>query len=881
MTGLAPFAWRSLRARPLRTALSTIGIALGVAVLFAALATNAGIEAGVGRTVNDVMGQADLRVGAFEEQGLSDASIGAIRTTPGVAVAAPVLEQRTYLQRDPLASGVGPAAAYAAPVSVIGVDPAIDGQVVGGQSQGVHDLRLSAGNALPNAPASTPNAGTNAGSATASANLPPALVPAALARDLGLPVGGTVTLLGSSGPVQFQVVGLLANAGPDPTAAGRAVVIPLSATGALFGSRGASWVDVALAPGATAAGVADALDQRLTFEPYVLSDRADLTETLQASTDGFQAITALIAAVTLFGGAFLIFNTLSMTLAERVREIGLLRAAGTTRSQIHRLVLRQALILGVAGSAIGLVLGYGLSSLIASSVGSLGDNVPIDGPLVPPLGVVVAAAVGLLVTLAAALEPAVRAGRITTIETLRPSIATRQSLTGQARWLVAVVVTIGVAGLAILPVGFGSSRPGEEGTGAILRPMLVYAILLAVTLLTPLVLGPLGRIAGWPFRLFLPAEVRLSQGSLVRDRKRTALTVGALTIGLAMIVALGGLAGQAKAATAGWLGDVIPGDLVATSIRPIAADEGVAAQLAAIPGVARVSPIARFGVAFRGVRLDAAALAGSDLAADGRLTFLAGDRRAALAALDAGRSTIVPQAIAAEFGLQVGDTLDFAVGNGHAVEERVVGIVDRGLPGQSGESILLGWSDATNHFGVVGADAFAIRYAPGATDSAGPALAAVATGLALQPTPLSGIEGAISDAFGRVFGLFDMLALFAVLIAGLGIINTLTMNVYERVREIGILRAGGMTRRQVWRMVVVEAGMLGLIGAFLGCVSGVILGFVLGSVAGLAGPSGGIVIPWATIVLASVFGIGVSMLAAFQPARMASRISIVRAVQFE
>ena len=118
----------------------------------------------------------------------------------------------------------------------------------------------------------------------------------------------------------------------------------------------------------------------------MLSDRADLTESLRASTAGFQAMTALIAAVTLFGGAFLIFNTLSMTLAERVREIGLLRAAGTTRGQIHRLVLRQALILGVAGSILGLLLGYGLSSLIAGTVGSLGDNVPIDGPLVPPLG---------------------------------------------------------------------------------------------------------------------------------------------------------------------------------------------------------------------------------------------------------------------------------------------------------------------------------------------------------------------------------------------------------------------------------------------------------------------------------------------------------------
>ncbi|HEY7827559.1 MAG TPA: FtsX-like permease family protein [Candidatus Limnocylindrales bacterium] len=871
MTGLAPFAWRSLRSRPLRTLLSTVGIALGVAVLFAALSTNAGIDAGVNRTVDDVMGQADLRVGAFEEQGLSDDTIAAIRTTPGVAVAAPLLEQRTYLQRDPLAAAASATAgAYDAPVRVIGLDPAIDQAALGAAGPGIHDLGLTAGVGLPGGVDGTP-----------SGLLPAALVPAQLAGQLGIPLGGSIALLGSSGPVEFKVVGLLTGGGPDPAAGGRAIVISLSSTGSLFGPRGASWVDISLAPGVTPDGVAAALDQRLRFEPYVLSDRAELAESLQASTAGFQAMTALIAAVTLFGGAFLIFNTLSMTLSERVREIGLLRAAGTTRGQIHRLVLRQATILGGAGSVLGLILGYGLASLIARTVGSLGNGVPIDGPLVQPLAVVVAAVVGLLVTLAAALEPAVRAGRISPIETLRPTGTTRQTISSQLRWMAAVVVTVGVAGLALWPLGLGPAGAGDQGAGQVARPLLVYAVLLAMTLLTPLILGPLGRLAGIPFSLILPAEVRLSRGSLVRDRKRTALTVGALTIGLAMIVALGGLAGDARAATAGWLTDVVPGDEVATSIRPIAPDEGVAEQLAAVGGVAQVSPIARFAVAFRGVRLDAAALAGSDLAADGRLTFVAGDRRAALTALDQGGSTIVPQAVAAAFGLQVGDTLDFAVGAGKAVPERVVGIVARGLPGQTGESILLGWSDATDHFGVVGADAFAIRYLTGQATQAGPALALVARGLALEPTPLSGIEGAISDAFGRVFGLFDTLALLAVLIAALGIINTLTMNVYERVREIGILRAAGMTSGQVWRMVVVEAGILGVVGAVLGCVAGVILAAVLSGVAGLGGPAGGGAIPWSTIGLAAILGIGIAMLAAFQPARIASRISIVRAVQFE
>jgi putative ABC transport system permease protein len=861
VAGLGRFAWRSLRARPLRTALSVVGVALGVAVLFAALVTDAGIQAGVGRTVDDVMGRSDLRVGAFEEQGLSASSLAAIRSTPGVAVADPVLEQRTYLQRDALTTADSTAAAYAAPITVIGIDPAIDSG-----SSGLHDLELDSGQGLT------------------AASTTEALVPAGLARDLGLRVGDSLTIMGMNGPVAYRVVGLLAGAGPDSTSGGRGVVVPLTGSAALFGQRGATWVDVGLAAGATVDGVAATLEQRLTFEPFVLTDRADLAASLEASTSGFQALTALIAAVTLFGGAFLIFNTLSMTLSERVREIGLLRAAGTTRRQVQRLVLAQAMILGVSGSILGLVLGFGLSAVIVRTVGSLGDSgVPIDGPAVPPLGVALAAFVGILVTLAAALEPAIQAGRISPIEALRPAHAQHHSLVSQLRWLAAVVVTVGVAGLALWPIALGPSGLGGGGAGeaGIVRPLVVYAVLLVITMLTPVIIGPLGRLASLPFALFLPAEARLSRGSLARDRKRTALTVGALTIGLAMIVALGGLAGSAHAATDAWLTDVVPGDLVATSIRPIAPGEGVAQQLAAVPGVATVSPIARFAVAFRGVRVDAAAVAGSDLAADGRLTFVAGDRRAALSALDAGGSTIVPQAVADEFGLRVGDTLQLPVGRGEAVEERIVGIVARGLPGQSGESVLIGWSDATSHFGVLGADAFAIRFAPGQMATAEAGLEAAARGLALEPTPISGIESAINDAFGRLFGLFDALALLAILLAGLGIVNTLTMNVYERVREIGILRAAGMTRRQVWRMVVVEAGTMGVVGAFLGCLAGVILGFALGGVAGLGSPGSSPTIPWLTIVLAAAFGIGIAMLAAFQPARIASRISIVRAVQFE
>jgi putative ABC transport system permease protein len=318
---------------------------------------------------------------------------------------------------------------------------------------------------------------------------------------------------------------------------------------------------------------------------------------------------------------------------------------------------------------------------------------------------------------------------------------------------------------------------------------------------------------------------------------------------------------------------------MATSVTPRSLDEGLVVELSASPGVARVTPIATFDVAFRGVRLDAAAVVGADLLADGRMTFVEGDRTAALRALDGGGSVVLPEAVAVRLGLHVGDDLSFPVGAGRAVDLRVAGIVDRSLPGHAGEALLVGWNDATTGFGVAGADAFAVRFDPTATAADRSALAALAESDGLQPTTLSGVEGAVGDALGRVFSVFDGLAALAVVIGGLGIANTLSMSVLERVRELGVLRAAGMTRRQVWRMVVVEAGLLGTVGAVLGIGGGLLAGALMQTLA--SGGAIALALPWPSIGLALVLGLGVSMLGAAYPAWLAARISIVRAVRAE
>jgi putative ABC transport system permease protein len=838
---LTRLAFRSLRAQPLRAVLSAVGVALGVAVLFAGLATNAGIDASVRSTVRDLVGRADLRVAAFGESGLSAETVAAIASTPGVAVAAPAYERRTYL-----GPGLGANAALPPPVTVLGIDPTVDARL--------HDLALVAGS-----PLGAPDERS-------------ALITERLAQQDGLTLGSPLTMQGAGDRVTYRVVGILAGDGPLTGAFGRTVVVPLRTAQAVFGATGVTRVDIGLDAGTDPATVSGALESRLVAEPYVLSSPQDLAAALRASTTDFQTTTALIAAIALFAGAFLIFNTLSMTVTERIREVGLLRAAGATRGQVMSFMLTQALALGVAGSLLGLLFGALLATAMVAFVRTIG-SVTLDRPALPLDAIAVALLVGVGVTLAAALEPARRASRIQPVEALRARLDLPAAATARLRWLALVFAVVGFVGVVVLPRAAGGA--------AIAQALAVYAVLLVATLLIPFILPAIARIAGVPFAVLFRFEERLARSAVVRDRSRTALTLGGLTIGLAMIVALGGVGQHARAAAASWIADVVPGELVVTSIRPIAADEGVPAALgAAVPGISRISPIATFDVALRGTRTDAAAVVGSDMAADGRLTFTAGDRAAALAALDAGGAAIVPAALAQRLGLAVGQVVTTPTVDGRTLQLKVVGIVERSIPGRTGEAMLVGWTDATTSLGVVGADVFALRFAPDAPASARTALQAKANELALEVVPLDRIEGAISDALGRIFGLFDALAAVAVLIAALGIVNTLTMNVIERVREIGILRATGMTRRQVWRSVVVEAGILGLAGALLGVVLGLVVGALMVVLAGgRVDVAGGM--PWSIIGLAIVLGIVVAMLAAAYPARIASRLSIIRAVQYE
>ncbi len=853
MRGLARLAWRSLTARRLRTSLTIAGVTLGVAVLVAALATNAGIAASAERTAANLVGRADLRVTAFGESGLGPETVAAIASTPGVVVAAPVLERRTFLGAASTSGGLPPA------VTVLGIDPGADARL--------HDATVIAGTSLAGAgPKAAPGTGPDAAPGAASA-----LITEHLATTDGYALGSTLTILGAGAPVRATVVGILAGDGPLGAGFGRTVIVSLADAQATFDEIGVRRVDVGLQPGTDPAAVIRAFEARLLAEPYVVTSSADVAASLRASTAEFAATTALIAAIALFAAAFLIFNTMSMTVAERTREVGLLRAVGANRGQVTRYMLWQALAIGAVGSLLGLGLGVLLARAIAASLGAVG-TVPLDVPALPVDGAIVAVLVGLAVTVAAAIEPARRAARIPPVEALRPMVERRSTRGARIRWLIVVFVVVGVGGLV--------AWPRDAGAASATRAVAVYGTLLALTLLVPILVPALARLAGLPFRLPFRLDERLARATLVRDRGRAALTVGALGVGLAIVVALGAVGQNARAVAGAWVADVVPGDVLVTSIRPVGPGETVAADLEAVAGVRLVSPVATFDLAIGGIASDGAAMVGADLAADGRLTLTAGDRATAFAAIDAGGAAIVPRSLADRRDLAVGDRLTAAAIDGSIVALEIVGIAERTLPGRTGEAVIVGWSDASRHLGVVGADAFAIRFEPSEAGVAATALTTVAGLAALEVVPVDRIRGAIDDALLRVFGWFDALALIAVIVAALGIANTLSMNVMERVREIGILRAAGMTRHQVWRSVVVEAGVIGLAGAMVGIVGGLLTGALMVVLAGgRLTPED--LVPWSAVGVALTLGVVLAMLAAAYPARLAARLSIVRAVAYE
>ena len=836
---LATLAWRGLTARPLRSALTIIGVALGVALVAGTLLANQAATEAVERAAQEIFGKAELRVRAFETGGFDPRTVQRLRQIQGVQAAAPVAERR-LLVTDPVKTAYN--------LLVLGVDPADEAQV--------RTYDLEAGRFLTTTPTD-------------------AVVNARWAADNGFAIGDEIWLTGANPSVaHLRIVGLLGELGVGALQQGNVLVMNRATLNQAFETPApVSYVDLVLFEDRRA-DVETALNQQMT-EPFVVETVADAQLQLSRAQQGFAGTAFLFGLVALVVGSFLVANTLAMTLTEQTREIGLLRAAGLTGRQVVGLFLRQGAAVAVIGSVLGLAAGVGLASLIIGFLRST-RAVLVTGLPISPLALLLAFGMGVAVTLAASAFPAAAASRVSPMDALRPSRQPGRTLWGRLRWIVVLELVVVLLGVAAYPVDRGDF--GVPGVA------LALAILLAGTALTAILLQPFSRVVGRPFEWFFGAEGLLGRANLGRDRARTGLTISALIIALSAVVTLGVVANSASATADRWVNSVLPGGYAIRHPLPEDIDTRQP-EHERVVGVAAVTPIAAFPAVMQTGSEEGreASIAGIDptvFSATGSLIFVTGTREAAFQALQDGGAILVSDPVARRDKLGIGSTVQLAKPGEEAHSFTVAGIVAYSLPGRSADgALLISLADARELFGANSAEVWAFVKQPGITDAAfHAALAQEARDYSAELLTASGLSSDLERSLDRIIGLFDVLALLAVVIAGLGIVNTLAVSVLERAREIAILRSHGMTAGQVQAMVVAEASIMGAIGGLAAVVTGVLMSWAVVGGTAARDFDAGLAIPWPLLISVLLLGTGVAALAGLYPARLAARIPIVRTI---
>lgn len=591
-----------------------------------------------------------------------------------------------------------------------------------------------------------------------------------------------------------------------------------------------------------------------------------VSEQLNSGLGFLNTFLLVFALVSLFVAAFLIFNTFAMLVAQRTRELALLRAIGASRGQVMRSILAEAAIVGLLASSLGLVVGalfaLGLQRLFAA----FGAPLPAGGLVFQPRTVAVAYAVGLVVTMISAAVPARRAAVIPPVAAMRDEQPTQRGL--QRRTLVGSFLVGGGLGLAAMAPILADRSASQ---GATMAGVAALLLLLGVLALAPQMAQPVVRVLGAPFR---GLTGRLAVGNTRRNPRRTAATAGALTIGVALMGTISVMASSTQASISGIVDDVIGADYVLTGygFRPF--PKAVARAAADTPGVAATAVVRQVPIRAPGTGDTFATGVDPDTIGQALNLSVAEGSLADLGMNDVA----LDQGTAEDIGAGVGTVIEVLSLTG-PVKLDVVAIYE-GSGGFNGyvtnlpTIARLGAPDQDAAVYVVKqpeADADAVQADLGAALTDYPAVQ-----LQNQREFKEDIAGQIDQLLSFLFALLFL----AVLIAFLGIVNTLALSVFERTRELGLLRAIGMGRSGVRGMVMVEALLISVFGALLGLALGLFFGALLQRVLrdqgieqfAVNGPQ------LVLFLLLAAFG---GFLASLWPARRASRLRILEAIASE
>lgn len=703
------------------------------------------------------------------------------------------------------------------------------------------------------------------------------VIDAETARENGYRVGDVIRIQTDGGTRPFTIVGLGSFGGSSLGSATIAVFDVPTAQALL--NRGDSVDEIAVAakrgtsPDALVAGIARDLPPELQVRTGAGEAQANADE-IGDDLNFINIFLLTFAAIALFVGSFVIVNTLSITLAQRTREIATLRTLGATRRQVMRSVIAESFLIGIVASLIGLAAGIGLAQGLRATFSALGVDLPSSGAVIAPRTVVISLVVGTLVTVIASILPARRASRVAPVAAVREgAVITTAGASRRAALLGGLVGLTGVVGLAWSLLGDLATRPRLTLMGVGLAALFV-----GVAIFLPRVVRPLARFVGAPLGKLMGESGALGRENAMRAPGRTASTAAALMIGLALmtfVAVLGsGLRDSGRTALERQLTTT---HVVSRESGFINLTPGTDRAVADAPGV-EVATGVRSGSAKLGE--DTVSVSGVDPAAIGRVLRLDWDRGspATLRGLT-DTQAVVDDDFATDNALGVGSTFTMTSAAGVTQSFTVAGIY---APARF-DSLLSPVVVTQSAFGRLSprpSDALVLARMPGSTAEGTRALT---TALREYPdaavTDTAGFVDKRASGINQLLNLLYVLLALSVIVSLFGMLNTLALAVIERTREVGLLRAIGMSRRQTRRMIRAEGITTALIGAALGLPIGIGLAALVTKA--LEEYEVGFSIPITSLVVFTAVAIVIGVLAATLPGRRAAKLNVLTALHYE
>ena len=686
-------------------------------------------------------------------------------------------------------------------------------------------------------------------------------------------VGDSVKVLLPGPPETFNISGIVRFGSASNLGGATLAAFTLPTAQRLFNEVGrVDTIEVATASGADKATVERSIAKVLPKGVEVVTAQTVANEQSSAINNAlgiFSTALLVFALISLFVGGFTILNTFSITVGQRTRELALLRIVGASRGQVFRSVIAEAGVIGLIASLVGLVAGVAMAMGLEALLKAFGVSLPTGSLVFAPRTVIVALVVGVGVTVVSAISPARRAVRIAPIAALQ-SIEAGTEGNSLRRTIVGAGAAL-LGGIA-LAIGLTAPQISLVGLGALL-------IFIGVGMLSPLIARPMASVLGRPLARLRGVPGRLGRQNSMRSPRRTAQTAAALMVGLALVSTIAVFGASLSRSATSSVSEAIAADYIAMPSSqggPTSGfSESAAATAAKLPGVDRASSIYAGQAKIGPSVVYVGGLAPADVGRTVTLRMVEGNGPAALAS----GGLLVDSTTATKDKLVVGEELPVTFAETGATRLRIAGIYQ--------PNIILGSY-------LIGMPTFHANFAPSTlpvallistSSPANPALTAELTkGLSVYPNlkvqTRAEFEKAQEAQVNQLLGLVYALLALAIVVALIGIVNTLMLSVFERTREIGLLRAVGMSRRQVRTMIRAEAVILAVFGAAIGIVVGTGLGIALVSALKDQGITE-LVVPWSNLIVFLILAGLLGLVAASWPARRAARLNVLDAIATE